>query len=284
MAKKSLVDAELSAITANMVPTSMNTKDYYEALTHSVLEGGKRIRPVFTLAVYELYKKLNPAIITASCVTELIHAGSLMLDDLPCMDDAKYRRGKKSSHYQFGEYLAILASAALWVEGFRLLTELKTDKLDILVSKTATCMGGKGLIQGQLLDLAAFNSVQTSRELRECYKLKTSVLFDLAATIGAVLADADDKDQELISQFAVSFGVAYQIRDDILGAIQTFEQTGKDTKSDEKNHKPNFVSLLGVEKAKVELNKEISKALSCLDQIGRNDANLRALVGSLAVA
>lgn len=282
--KKQLVDAELDVITANMAPDKLSTKDYVEALRDSVLEGGKRIRPVFTLAVYELYKKQDSKVVTASCVTELIHAGSLMLDDLPCMDNAKYRRGKKSSHYQYGEYLAILASAALWVEGFRILTELNTDKLDVLVSKTAVCMGGKGLIHGQLLDLAAFNSVQTIEELEECYKLKTSVLFDLAAIIGAVLAGASVKDQKIISKMATAFGVAYQIRDDILGATQSFEQTGKDTKSDETNHKPNYVSLLGVEKAKIELHNKISESTDCLDQLHKeDDNNLRALITSLAL-
>ena len=278
---KILVDNELDAILTDMMPPEMATEGYVEALKHSVLEGGKRLRPIIALATYELYRPIDEEIIRASCVTELIHAGSLMLDDLPCMDNAEYRRGKKSSHSLFGESLTILSSAALWVESYRILAGLKTEHHAQLVQKAADSMGGKGLIQGQLLDLAAFNATQNIEELRKCYELKTSVMFDLAVSIGAILGGASDSELDVLHNFAVKFGVAYQIRDDIIDETQTIEQAGKDTGLDSKNGKPNYVSLLGIKEATNELNQTIDEALSHLKTLNTDSTNLKGLSNAL---
>jgi len=204
-----------------------------------------------------------------------------MLDDLPSMDDADYRRGEKTNHVLYGDATTILASAALWVESFHILAKLKDNKL--LVEATSKYVGKDGLVLGQYMDLFAFEKKQSLKDLRQCYELKTASLFQLAITYGAVLGHASKKEAQALNNFALSFGVAYQIRDDIIDVIETEEESGKDAHKDELNHKPNYVSLLGLEGAKKALKKEVDTAMKALHELHKDTLRLEQLLNTISI-
>ncbi len=235
------------------------------SLQHTVLLDGKRLRPIMALLVYELFESKNTKrVLEPACALELIHAGSLMLDDLPCMDNAATRRGKKTNHVMYGDATTILASAALWIEAFHLLSDSTDDKAQELVRVTTQLVGKNGLVLGQYMDLFAFHKKQSLKDLQACYELKTGSLFLLAVEYGAILGHASPNEHAALRQFGAAFGLAYQIRDDIIDATQTEVETGKDAQKDAANGKPNYVSLLGTDKAKAALQKELQKATQAL--------------------
>lgn len=248
------------------------------ALKHTVLLEGKRLRPILALMVYELFGKDNSKILELACALELIHAGSLMLDDLPSMDDAALRRGQKTNHVLFGDATTILASAGLWVEAFQIIANTATPKTAQLLTATTEAMGKNGLVLGQYMDLFAFNKKQSLKDLRQCYELKTGTLFKLAATYGALLGGATVTQTTRLQEFGVAFGLAYQIRDDIIDATESEQQSGKDAHKDELNNKPNYVALLGVVGAKKALNSELDTAMNALSGLHKDTARLEQLL------
>ena len=188
--KKALINKELLRILLGMKPKKMSLKSFEESTNHSVIIGGKRIRPILALAAHEACQGNHPSVLQAACAIELVHAGSLILDDLPCMDNADLRRGQPTNHKLYGESTTILTAAALWVKAFEVLSNIESPNTNKITSCIATAMGSKGLVQGQLLDLAFFNSVKKVSDLEECYRLKTGVLFGASVSIGALLAEA----------------------------------------------------------------------------------------------
>ncbi len=275
--QKKLVDKRLKQM-LEAPSTSQHFSNLDGSLKHTVLLNGKRLRPILAMAVYAMYKKDIETILTPACAIELIHAGSLMLDDLPCMDDAQYRRGEKTNHILFGEPVTILASAALWVNAFEILSDIKNVKINQLVRETAECIGKNGLILGQYMDLFAFDKKQSIDDLLQCYTLKTSTLFLLAVRYGATLGGADASERASLERFGDAFGIAFQIHDDIIDATMSESETGKDAHKDQLNNKPNYVSLLGLEKAKLALKKETDTALRELNSIGKDTSILKMLV------
>lgn len=278
------IDAELFKILTEIIQPSVLPPNGFEATTiHSVLKGGKRLRPILTVATYQMNGGTDQSIYTAACAMELIHAGSLMLDDLPCMDNADYRRGEPTSHKLFGESTTILASASLWVSAFDILSEIKNENALRLIKKTSKAMGSRGLIQGQLLDLASFNETQNINELEECYRLKTGVLFSLATVAGAILAGAPRVEEIAMEKFGEQLGIAFQIRDDIIDATQTILESGKDARKDQINNKPSYVSILGVEGAKKALNDKLDSCSGLLAQFKNQQTILQQLTDSLKI-
>lgn len=275
--RKELIDDELVAILSAQA-TSEQFAKLDGAFQHTVLLQGKRLRPILTLAVYEMFRSDAAPALAPACAIELIHAGSLMLDDLPCMDNAEYRRGKKTNHLLYGESITILASAALWTHAFHILSEIKDVEINQLVRETSECIGKNGLILGQYMDLFAFDKKQSIEDLVQCYTLKTSSLFLLAVRYGATLGGATASERQALEQFGNAFGVAFQIQDDIIDATKSESETGKDAHKDESNNKPNYVSLLGLEGAKAARQKEADKALQALSTINRDTSQLKMLL------
>lgn len=248
------------------------------SLRHTILLKGKRLRPILALMTFELFSDDAKKIIESACAVELIHAGSLMLDDLPSMDNAEFRRGKRTNHAMYGDAVTILASAALWVEAFRIV-----GGTPALVNATSAYVGKDGLVLGQYMDLYAFNNKQSLKDLRQCYELKTGSLFMLAVTYGAVLGGATSKEQKILTDFAKAFGLAYQIRDDIIDVTESEKESGKDAQKDEQNNKPNYVSLLDIEGAKKELKKELNVAKESLFSLKKDTTRLEQLVDSITL-
>lgn len=280
--KRDLIERYLKTLIAKRYPTSdEKTAKLAESVAYSLLSGGKRIRPAMTLMICEIYKPIDEEAIALATTTELIHTASLMLDDLPSMDNAKYRRGRPTNHIVFGEATTILAAMALWSEAVRILSTIRQVEINDIVRETAETVGQKGLVRGQFLDLHSGESSLTVKELEELSYLKTGVLFKNAAKIGAILGRASESDVAMLEKFGKEFGLAYQIRDDILDVESTEKESGKDVMADAKNGRSTFATVLGVTGAKRLLNDKIGCVSRILDDISRDTSSLDGLVSYL---
>lgn len=276
------IDQHLGTLLAKRYPTTdAKAGKLAEAIAYSLVNGGKRIRPIITLAVSGLYRPLNDEAFALALTTELIHTATLMLDDLPSMDDAMYRRGKLANHRVFGESTTILAALALWSEAVRILSTVESVEINEIVRETAESVGRNGLVRGQFLDLDSFRKAQTMEDLEECYLLKTAALFKNAAKIGAVFGHASREEQVLFERFGRTFGFMYQIHDDILDAQSSLEKEGKDVGVDEKNGRTTYVTLLGVAGAQQLMQKKITATLHELERLPYDIRHLIGMVQSL---
>ncbi len=250
-----------------------------ESVAYSLLAGGKRIRPLITLAIIESYRPLDEQAVSLACTTELLHTASLMLDDLPSMDNAELRRGRKTNHRVFGESTTILAAMALWSEAIRLMATIENIEINDIVRETAESVGQKGLVRGQFLDLDSFHTPQTAADLEECAYLKTAILFKNAARIAALLVSAPAGEQAILENFGREFGLIYQIRDDLLDATEL----GKDTGIDARNGRTTYITLLGEAGTKQLIKEKIRSVLAELDKLPFRSEHLSALVCDLEV-
>jgi len=257
----------------------------YDAINYSIFAGGKRIRPILTLASYELfdYDILIP--MPFACAVEMIHTYSLIHDDLPAMDNDDFRRGKPSCHKKFGEDIAILTGDALLNKAYEIIFDLNSQK-NISPEKIieagrilATASGSEGMIGGQIVDL---HHEKNNLEVLEYMHLhKTGAIINASSKIGGILGGADDEELGYLDEFSRNLGLAFQVKDDILDVEGTNEDIGKPSGSDIENKKLTYVTLMGVEKAK-KLEKELTeKSISSLDYFGSNGKCLKELAKSL---
>ncbi len=241
-----------------------------QAMRYSVENGGKRIRPALLLEFCRVcggdYKKAMPF----ACALEMIHTYSLIHDDLPCMDDDDFRRGKPSCHIAFGEEYALLAGDALLTLAFE--TAMKSNlsaEITVKAAKElAKAAGVMGMVGGQVLDLQNEGKKVGVSDLQKTDELKTGELIRAACVLGCVCAGADDKKIAAAEKYAHDIGIAFQIVDDILDVTSDEETLGKPIGSDEENQKSTYVSLLGIEKSRKtaeELTLNAQKALDAFD-------------------
>lgn len=277
--RKNLVDAKLSELLASSGYSDNGV--FSEAVKYTILLDGKRIRPVFALAIFELFSEDIAKILEPICAIELLHAGSLMLDDLPSMDNAHLRRGEKTSHTKFGESTTILASAALWVDSFALVAKVNHPRSSELLFETTKLVGPNGLILGQYYDLEAKNGEYTIDELTRHYELKTASMFRLAAKFAAVLGQATESQEMYLDEYARCLGIAFQIKDDIIDATGSTESSGKDAHLDDINHKQNFINTIGIEESKNALSDYINKANTALKSTNLKTRNLVSITKKL---
>lgn len=249
----------------------------YEAMRYSLYAGGKRVRPVLTLACAEALNGDMDAALRYGGAVEMIHTYSLIHDDLPCMDDDSLRRGKPTNHVVFGEDMAVLAGDALLNFACESIlsspsqnAQRDIDALKVLYEAS----GADGMIGGQVLDMEAEKRQINAKELEELHSKKTGALIRASAAMGAIAAG---KDKRLFDAFASSLGLAFQIRDDILDIEGDAEIFGKPVHSDEKNNKTTYVSLYGMGGAKEILRDETEKAISSIEFLGERGEFLRQL-------
>ncbi len=249
---------------------------------HYALTGaGKRVRPVLTLAVADLFGVRSEPVLDLACAVEMVHACSLVLDDLPAMDDAALRRGRPTVHRAFGESVALLAALGLLNRAYALVAEaahrlsLRRYTAEDVVHHLAAAIGSDGLIGGQALDLLAKPEEMNLDVLEYIHSHKTGALFMAAGELGAMAADAKRRDLEVIARYAKNLGLAFQIADDLLDVLGTPEVTGKDTGKDEE--KVTFVRLLGVEGAQSLAAELLGFAVDSLAPLGRKAEPLREL-------
>ncbi|HSG38531.1 MAG TPA: farnesyl diphosphate synthase, partial [Thermoanaerobaculia bacterium] len=262
-------------------PPGARPAPVHEAMHYALTGAGKRVRPVLTLAVADLFGCRSEPVLDIACAVEMVHACSLVLDDLPAMDDAALRRGRPTAHRVFGESVALLAALALLNRAYALVAEathrlsLRRYTTEDMVHHLALAIGSDGLIGGQALDLLARPEEMNLEVLEYIHSHKTGALFMAAGELGAMAADARRRDLEVIARFAKNLGLAFQISDDLLDVLGTPEETGKDTGKDTK--KVTFVKLLGVEGAQALEAELLGFAVDSLAPLGRKADNLRDL-------
>jgi geranylgeranyl pyrophosphate synthase len=272
------VDARLPAL----LPTPEERPEAVHRAMHYALTGpGKRLRPVLTLAVADLFGSRGEVVEDVACAVEMVHACSLVFDDLPAMDDAERRRGRPTVHRAFGEDVALLAGLALLNRAYALVAAgaqrlaLRRYTSEDMIHHLSAAIGTAGLIGGQALDLASRPEDLDLTLLEYIHSHKTGALFMAAGELGAMAADAKRRDLEVISRYAKNLGLAFQISDDLLDVLATPEETGKDTGKDAA--KVTFVKLLGVEGARTLAAELLGFAVESLAPLGRKAEPLREL-------
>ena len=239
-----------------------------EAMRYAVLDGGKRLRPLLVLAAAQSVHGLPEAAMRAACAVELIHAYSLVHDDMPCMDNDILRRGKPTVHVQFGEAGALLGGDALQALAFELLTPEESLVPAAIQAKLcrilAQAAGSQGMAGGQAIDLASVGKALSEQELRYMHSLKTGALLEASVAMGVACAQVPADVQHALGRYATALGVAFQVVDDVLDVIADAATLGKTPGKDAANDKPTFVSLMGLDGARSYANDLLAQALSAL--------------------
>ncbi len=258
-----------------------------EAMLYSLSAGGKRIRPLLTLLFCEACGgKKEDAVFPAAAV-EYIHTYSLIHDDLPCMDDDDFRRGRASCHKQFGESFALLAGDALLTLAFGKIADgvnmgkYTADTAVKIISALSSCSGYRGMIGGQALDLSGEGKDVDFNTLKKMDLLKTGELIKAACTVGCYAAGANKEQIEAAGAFAENVGLAFQITDDILDVTGDFNKLGKLIGSDANNDKSTYVKILGLQKSKEYAAELTNEALNSLSVFPYKKEEIKELAMSL---
>ena len=240
-----------------------------EAMRYSVLAGGKRVRPVLTLAFCDALGGDWHKALPFACGLELVHTYSLIHDDLPCMDDDDFRRGKPTCHKVYGETMAVLAGDALQPEAFRMIAAAPgmndRQRLDAIAVLAAAC-GGDGMVAGQVLDTEG--KCREEDEIKLLHSLKTGAMICAAAELGCIAANGDATVRAKAVEFGRHIGLAFQVRDDMLDVIADEAEFGKPVGSDREEGKVTFVDLLGLDGCAAVVEEETKLAQSALEGIG----------------
>lgn len=257
-----------------------------ESMRYAVLDGGKRLRPLLVLAASEAVGGLREAALRGACAAELIHAYSLVHDDMPCMDNDVLRRGKPTVHVQFGEAEALLAGDALQALAFELLTPedgVPPAMQAMLCRLLARAAGADGMAGGQAIDLASVGKMLTEDQLRKMHRLKTGALLQACVMMGAACsADTSEQVSSSLTEYGAAIGLAFQVVDDILDVIADSQTLGKTAGKDAASDKPTYVSLLGLETAQQYADELREKAHAALARSGLGDtAALSALADAV---
>jgi farnesyl diphosphate synthase len=256
-------------------------------MRYAVLDGGKRLRPLLVLAACEAVGGEPEAALRAACAVELIHAYSLVHDDMPCMDNDVLRRGKPTVHVQFGEAMALLAGDALQALAFELLTPedecVSAATQATLCRMLARASGLQGMAGGQAIDLASVGKPLSSAGLHEMHRLKTGALLQISVLMGAACGPPlSPKGQLALSDYGAAMGLAFQVVDDILDVVADSSTLGKTAGKDAAQDKPTFISLMGLRNSQNYAQELLSQALASLriDEL-KNTGPLRALADKL---
>ena len=259
-----------------------------DSMEYSLMCGGKRIRPLLTLLFCELCGEDAKKALPFACAVEMIHTYSLIHDDMPCMDDDDYRRGKPSNHKVYGEDIATLSGDALQSLAFEIMTsdavaDSVAPKNALKAANTlAKYCGVLGMVGGQVIDIQHEGKKADITILQEMDEKKTAALIKASCEMGCIVAGADEEKINAATQYAHSIGIAFQIVDDILDVTSTSEELGKPVGSDSENDKSTYVSLLGIDKCR-ELVKELTdSAIKALDVFDNDTTALSNLALSLA--
>ena len=256
-------------------------KKLYEAMRYSVLNGGKRIRPMLAYAAAHATGEINQTTDQVAAAVELIHAYSLIHDDLPAMDDDDLRRGKPTCHIAFDEGTAVLAGDALQSLAFELLSLLQGISAEtslLLVRTLSRAAGAQGMVAGQATDIDSVSQQLTIEDLTHMHRQKTGALISVSITMGALATERADQQQlAALDQYGQALGLAFQVQDDILDVTGDTSTLGKQQGADQSLNKPTFVSLLGLQRAKDTLSDLHQQSLSALRDFDQRGDHLRAI-------
>jgi len=255
--KKNIID---KALDEYLPPEENPPSIINKAMRYSVFGGGKRIRPILTLATAELFGRDTESVIKTACGIELIHTFSLIHDDLPCIDNDDFRRGKPSNHKVFGEAIALLAGDALLVSGFDLIIknsevkEIKKQSILKIIKETSFCIGTENMLGGQVEDITLKNEDIAKADLINLYMKKTAALICLSIRAGAILSGANKRQLKALTKYGENTGLAFQIVDDMLDIMQDQRDTGK----------PTYANKFGMKESNSESERLIKKAKDSL--------------------
>ncbi|MCX7715084.1 MAG: polyprenyl synthetase family protein [Clostridia bacterium] len=258
-------------------------KSIYEAMAYSLFAGGKRLRPVLMMSVCDMLGGDEEFCLPFAAAIEMIHTSSLIHDDLPAMDNDVLRRGKPTNHVVFGEAIAILAGDALLIKAFEIVAECglkNVNQSNVLraIRMLAEAAGSEGMIGGQVVDIESEGKNIDGKMLEYIHLYKTGAIIRACATIGAVLANADEKQISTADAFARSLGMAFQIQDDVLDVEGDEQNLGKPIGSDTEKNKNTYVSLYGMEKSKQLICEYSSRAIDTIGEFGEKAEFLINLV------
>lgn len=260
--------ARIEALLRQCLRRAAAPSDLNAAMEYAVLGGGKRLRPQLAYAAAEAAGADYAAADIPACAVELIHAYSLIHDDLPCMDDDDYRRGRLTCHKKFDEATAVLAGDALLTLAFEILahpdTHPSAEVRCQLVALLARAGGSEGMIGGQMMDIDAPNRSHTADEIILLQRMKTGALFEFSCEAGAILAERGPEDRERLRGYARDFGLAFQITDDLIDVTSSAEAAGKAVGKDQDQGKATLISLYGADEAEA---KAVSLAQSAADAV-----------------
>ena len=247
----------------------------HDAMRYSIFAGGKRLRPVLAMAAFEALGGKGSRILPAACAIEMVHTFSLIHDDLPCMDDDDFRRGKPTSHKVFGEAMAVLAGDALCIRAFEILGGY--GRLP-LAREMGRALGTSGMLGGQVVDIESENRAVIDEErVRFIHQHKTEALITSSVRIGALIAGAGKASLSLISRYGRGVGLAFQIVDDVLDVTGTTESLGKDAGSDIENKKATYPRLFGVGESRKKARALAAKAKEALAPLKKRGEALAAI-------
>jgi farnesyl diphosphate synthase len=258
-----------------------------EAMRYAVLDGGKRLRPLLVLAAAEAVEGNADAALRAGCAVELIHAYSLVHDDMPCMDNDILRRGKPTVHVQFGEATALLAGDALQALAFELLAPADAGIPDRTQARLcrllAQAAGQAGMAGGQAIDLAAVGKSLTESELRHMHRLKTGALLQASVMMGAACGEPSAQAATGLQTYGAALGLAFQVVDDILDVTADSATLGKTAGKDAAQDKPTYVSLLGLERARTYAFELLEQSRRALTTTGLPDTRALLALAEMVV-
>ena len=276
-----------AALPQSLPPVTLPQGKVCEAMAYSLLDGGKRIRGCLTLAMCELCGGEVQSALPLACAVEMVHAYSLIHDDLPCMDNDDLRRGKPSCHIKFGEGTALLAGDALLTHAFSAASDayfngtLPAETVLRCVNQLSRAAGVEGMIGGQVIDTAPEEVPMTPEQLEAMHSMKTGALIRSAAVLGCLAAGAPRDVVMQADLYAAKIGLAFQIVDDILDATEESEKLGKST-SDADNNKTTYITLYGVEKAREMVRRLVLEADLAVKGTVLDDEMLYELADTLA--
>ena len=275
--RSAIVDRALSQF---LPKASVKPPTIHKAMRYSLFAGGKRLRPVLCLAAAEACGGALAPALPAACAVECIHTYSLIHDDLPCMDNDDFRRGRPTSHKVYGEGVAVLAGDALLTVAFEILTATQgTPRYPVatLVKELAQAAGSRQLIAGQVADLEGEGKKLGLRELMFIHQAKTAALLTASIRLGAMSANVTPAKLDALTAFGKNLGLAFQVIDDILDVTQSSEKLGKSAGKDVAAQKATYPALLGLEKSRTEAQRLTAASLDALKPFGKNGDTLRTI-------
>jgi len=282
VALQALIQRAEQALDRSLPPAEHSPTELHRAMRYAVLGGGKRLRPLLVYAAAHALGEDGAQLDTAACAVELIHAYSLVHDDLPAMDNDALRRGRPTCHIVFGEAMAILAGDALQALAFALLAGQPADTTEAvtrmaMLRALGQACGAEGMAGGQALDLAAVGRPLTLAELEHMHACKTGALIRASVQLGALAAGADAATLQALDDYAHAVGLAFQVRDDILDVQGEAAVIGKTAGKDAAAAKPTFPSIIGIDASCARLAELTDAALAAISPLGAHGVLLQEL-------
>ena len=259
-------------------------EEIFDSMLYSLLAGGKRLRPIMCLEACKVFGGDVEKAMPTACAFEMLHTQSLIHDDLPCMDNDDYRRGQLTNHKKFSESTAVLAGDALISYGTQLIiekSELPARTILKVIREHAIAAGAYGIIAGQIVDIAMEGKPYDEKTLQYIHTHKTADLFKAVLKAGAIIANATNEQIQAMEDFGQKLGFAFQICDDVLDEISTFEEMGKTLGKDKNAGKLTYTALFGLEKAKCEVNCLLNEAYDILKKQGINSEIFNTIINSI---